>query len=109
MNLHSLSVNKKIQVLIKSLDGAKKTNQALASCKNGDELVEILLGASTKLQLGLTRHDLTITPPIRDWIWFKDNDPIITVGDNKPRYSRSKEINNKNKPKANKQKFLNLF
>jgi hypothetical protein len=39
-----------------------------------------LLGASAKLGLGLTRRDLTETPPIRDWIWFKNNQPLITIG-----------------------------
>ena len=35
-----------------------------------------ILGASAKLGLGLTRRDLLETPPIRDWIWFKNNDPL---------------------------------
>lgn len=43
-------------------------------------MVDILLGASAKLGLGLTRRDLTETPPIRDWIWFKNNQPLITIG-----------------------------
>ena len=79
MNLRSLPVSQKIELLVKALDGAEKTNRALATCSDGDAMVEILLGASAKLGLGLTRRDLTETPPIRDWIWFKNNDPLITV------------------------------
>ena len=72
---------------------------------------DLLLGASAKLGLGLTRRDLTETPPIRDWIWFKNNDPLVTVGDAKPRYRR--ETPEKPKPDPNQPKerkrFLGLF
>ena len=88
MNPSSLPVPQRIALLVKALDGAEKTNRALANCADADAMVEILLGASAKLGLGLTRRDLTETPPIRDWIWFKNNDPLITVGDDKPRYRR---------------------
>ena len=88
--------------MVKALDGAEKTNQALATCADGDEMIEILLGASAKLGLGLTRKHLTDTPPIRDWIWFKSNDPLLTVGDSKPRYRQDSED-------KKKRKFLGLF
>ena len=79
MNPSSLPVQQRIALLVQALDGAEKTNKALATCPDGDAMVDILLGASAKLGLGLTRRDLTETPPIRDWIWFKNNDPLVTV------------------------------
>ena len=104
MNLSSLPVQQRIALLVKALDGAEKTNRALANCVDADAMVEILLGASAKLGLGLTRRDLTETPPIRDWIWFKNNDPLITVGDDKPRYRREQP----SEP-APRRRFLGLF
>ena len=80
MHPSSLPVSKRITLLVRALNGAEKTNQALATCADGDAMVDIWLGASAKLGLGLTRRDLTETPPIRDWIWFKNNQPLITIG-----------------------------
>ena len=107
MKPSSLPVSQRIALLVKALDGAEKTNRALASCTDADAMVEILLGASAKLGLGLTRRDLTETPPIRDWIWFKSNDPLITVGDAKPRYRR--EQPSQPKPDAPRRRFFGLF
>ena len=90
MDPRTLPLGQRIALLVKALDGAEKTNKALATCADGDAMVEILLGASAKLGLGLTRRDLTETPPIRDWIWFKNNDPLLTVGDAMPRYRQDK-------------------
>ena len=104
MNPSSLPVPQRIALLVKALDGAEKTNRALANCSDADAMVEILLGASAKLGLGLTRRDLTETPPIRDWIWFKNNDPLITVGDDKPRYRREQA----SEP-GQRRRFLGLF
>jgi len=67
----SLSVAQWVRILVRVLDGVKRTNQALATCRTGEELVTILLGASSRLGLGLSRYDLLRTPPIRDWIWWK--------------------------------------
>ena len=105
MDLRSLSVSRRIELLVQALDGAEKTNRALATCADGDAMVDILLGASAKLGLGLTRRDLLETPPIRDWIWFKNNDPLVTVGDSKPRYRR--EVTET--PDEPRRKFLGLF
>ena len=102
---NKLPVPQQIALLVKALDGAKRTNEALANCKNGDEMVEVLLGASAKLGLSLTRRDLLNTPPIRDWIWFRNNDPLLTVGDSKPRYQQ-----NVDRPETTeRKKFLGLF
>ena len=105
MQSNKLPVPQQITLLVKALDGAKRTNEALAKCANGDEMVEILLGASAKLGLSLTRRDLMETPPIRDWIWFRNNDPLFTVGDSKPRYQQ-----NIDRPEpSERKKFLGLF
>ena len=109
MNRSSLPVIQRIDLLVKALDGAEKTNQALATCSDGDAMVEILLGASAKLGLGLTRRDLLNTPPIRDWIWFKNNDPLVTVGDAKPRYRREVPETSSDSNTKNRRKFLGLF
>ena len=111
MNPSSLPVQQRIALLVKALDGAEKTNKALATCADGDAMVDILLGASAKLGLRLTRRDLTETPPIRDWIWFKNNDPLVTIGDAKPRYRRETPENAKLEPtqQQERKRFLGLF
>ena len=111
MNPSSLPVQQRIALLVKALDGAEKTNKALATCADGDAMVNILLGASAKLGLGLTSRDLTETAPIRDWIWFKNNDPLITVGDAKPRYRRETPEKPKQVPtqQQERKRFLGLF
>ena len=80
MDIKKLSVGERIKVLVEALDGAEKTNEALSQCVDGDALVEVLLSAATKLGLGLTRDDLTKTPPIRDWIWWKNKEALVTLG-----------------------------
>jgi len=99
----SLSVLQRVSILVKALDGAKRTNEALARCANGDEMVEVLLKASAKLGLGLTRAELTRTPPIRDWIWWKNKEAVLTIGDAKPRYQQDQDR------EPERKKFLGLF
>jgi hypothetical protein len=84
----TLSVGQRVAILVKALDGAKRTNEALARCSNGDQMVEVLLDASSKLGLGLSRAELTRTPPIRDWVWWKNKEAVLTIGDAKPRYQQ---------------------
>jgi hypothetical protein len=86
MDPATLPVGQRVALLVKALNGAKRTNEALARCTDGDGMVEVLLDASRKLGLGLTRRDLLETPPIRDWIWWKNKEALLTIGDNKPRY-----------------------
>ena len=88
MNPASLPPSQKVKALVKALNGAKRTNEALARCQDGDEMIEVLLGASAKLGLGLTRDDLLSTPPIRDWIWWKNKEALLTIGDNRPPYQQ---------------------
>ncbi|MHA3960689.1 hypothetical protein [Synechococcus sp. LTW-G] len=104
----SLSVGRRVEILVKALDGAKRTNEALAKCANGDEMVEVLLNASSKLGLGLTQAELTRTPPIRDWIWWKNKEAVLTIGDAKPRYQQDGAQGRSDGDEPRK-KFLGLF
>jgi hypothetical protein len=109
-----LSVSQRVAILVKALDGAKRTNEALAKCVNGDQMVEVLLGASAKLGLGLTRAELTRTPPIRDWLWWKNKEALLTIGDAKPRYQQDGDQGRPQAPNAEdeaapRRKFLGLF
>ena len=83
-----MPVVQRVNALVGALDGAKRTNEALANSSNGDQMVEVLLDASRKLGLGLTRAELTRTPPIRDWIWWKNKEALLTIGDAQPRYQQ---------------------
>ena len=76
----SLPVARRVSLLVNALDGAQRTNEALAACANGEEMLDVLLGASMKLRLGLTREQLRDTPPIRDWVWWKNKQAIVTIG-----------------------------
>ena len=87
-DLRALPVGRRVAALVKALDGAQRTNEALARCTDGDAMVEVLLDASNRLGLGLSRADLLRTPPIRDWIWWKNKEAVFTVGDSKPRYQQ---------------------
>ncbi len=90
MNQKTLPVSERVQLLVDSLDGAEKTNEALSNCKNGDDMVEILLEASSRLGLGLTRNELMQTAPFRDWIWWKNKDAPLTLGDGILRFQQDK-------------------
>ena len=108
MQPNQLPVPQQIALLVRALDGAKRTNEALANCRNGDEMVDILLGASAKLGLSLTRRDLMETPPIRDWIWWKNKEAVLTIGDAKPRYQQDGAQGRSDGDEPRK-KFLGLF
>ena len=84
----SLPVLRRIDLLVKALNGARQTNEALARCGNGEEMLDVLLDASAKLGLGLSREQLRDTPPIRDWVWWKNKQAVLTIGDNSPRYQQ---------------------
>ena len=66
--------------MVAALDGAKQTNAALARCSDGEQMLDVLFSASQKLRLGLTREQLRNTPPIRDWVWWKNKQALITIG-----------------------------
>jgi hypothetical protein len=99
-DLKSLPVVQRVNALVGALNGAKRTNEALANCSNGEQMLDVLLDASAKLGLGLTREQLANTPPIRDWVWWKNKEAVFTIGDAKPRYQQDTQ-----KPK----RFLGLF
>lgn len=111
MDLQSLPVSQRINALVKALNGAQRTNEALARCSNGEEMLDVLLDASAKLGLGLTRDQLANTPPIRDWVWWKNKEAVFTVGDRKPRYQQDSPAARPDTPQPGSQrrKFLGLF
>ena len=110
MDPRSLSVGQRVGLLVKALDGAKRTNEALAQCTDGEAMLDVLLDASAKLGLGLTRQQLAATPPIRDWVWWKNKEAVFTIGDNKPRYQQDGG-QGRPAPDADqpRRKFLGLF
>ena len=89
-----LPVAQRVKLLVDALDGAENTNEALSNCQNSDSMINVLLNASEKLNLDLTKADLIKTPPIRDWIWYKDGGALLTVGDGIPRYQQDKNSAN---------------
>ena len=94
-DLKSLPVVQRVNALVGALDGAKRTNEALANCSNGEQMLDVLLDASAKLGLGLTRDQLANTPPIRDWVWWKNKEAVFTIGDAKPRYQQDTQQHRK--------------
>ena len=106
-DLKSLPVSQRINALVKALNGAKRTNQALAACADGEQMLDVLLDASSKLGLGLTREQLANTPPIRDWVWWKNKEAVITIGDSKPRYQQ--DGRRTEPPEGQRKRFLGLF
>ena len=90
MDPKTLPVNERVRLLVESLDGAEATNEALSNCEDGESMMDVLLGASSKLGLGLTKEDFLKTPPIRDWIWWKNKDAPLTLGDGVLRYQQDK-------------------
>ena len=90
MSFKNLPPAKRIQILVDSLDGSREINEALSTSKDGDSMIEILLEASSKLQLGLSRDDLTSHPPIRDWIWWKNKQALVTIGKGTPRHQQDR-------------------
>jgi hypothetical protein len=87
-DLRSLPTVQRVSLLVKALNGAKRTHEALARCGDGEAMLDVLLDASQRLGLGLSRADLRDTPPIRDWIWWKNKEAVLTIGDAKPRYQQ---------------------
>lgn len=112
-DLRSLPVVQRVGLLVKALNGAKRTNEALARCRDGEEMLDVLLDASQRLGLGLTRGNLQDTPPIRDWIWWKNKEAVFTIGDAKPRYQQDGGQGRTPVPEedqgSTRRKFLGLF
>jgi hypothetical protein len=111
VELKNLPVTQRVNALVKALNGAKRTNEALARCSNGEEMLDVLLDASAKLGLGLTREQLANSPPIRDWVWWKNKEAVFTIGDNKPRYQQDGGQGRSQAPEGDggRRRFLGLF
>ena len=108
----SLPTTRRITLLVKALNGARRTNEALARCRDGEEMLDVLVDASSRLGLGLDREDLRQTPPIRDWIWWKNKEAVLTIGDNKPRYQQDGGQGKAQAPSegpGERKRFLGLF
>ena len=86
MDFKTLPVKERLKLLVESLDGAEETNQRLSQCENSEAMLDILLDISSELKLGLTRDDLMQNPPIRDWIWWKNKEALVNLGDENLRY-----------------------
>ncbi len=80
MDSRKLSVNQRVKLLVDALDGAQSLNEELSNCKDGEAMIDLLLALSSKLELGLTRDELSKTAPIRDWIWWKNKESLVTLG-----------------------------
>ncbi len=88
MEDRTLSVQERVRLLIDALDGAEKINEALSKCENGEAMLEVLFEFSFNLKLGLSRDDLLKTPPIRDWIWWKNKQSLVTLGEGTLRHQQ---------------------
>ena len=88
MDLKEPSVTERIKMLVEALDGEQSINESLSQCDSGESMIEILLEVSSKLRLGLSRDDLTKNPPIRDWIWWKNKEALLTIGGGTPRHQQ---------------------
>ena len=91
MDSKTLPINEKVRLLVDSIDGDAETNNSLSNCIDGEAMLEILLESSSKMDLGLTREDFLRTPPIRDWIWWKNKDAPLTLGEGILRYQQDKK------------------
>ena len=50
----------------------------------------------------------TNTPPIRDWVWWKNKEAVLTIGDDKPRYQQDGGQGRREPPEG-RRRFLGLF
>jgi hypothetical protein len=84
-----MTVGQRVRALVRGIEGHARWNEALAKAPTADAMLDLLVSASDRLGLGLTRAELASTPPLRDWLWFKTNKPLLTIGDELPRYRQS--------------------
>lgn len=88
MSSRNLPVKDRLKVLVESLDGDQKVNEALSKCDNSEVMLDILMDISMRLDLSLTRDDLSNNQPTRDWIWWKNKEALVNLGDNNLRYQQ---------------------
>ncbi len=92
MDQQNLPVNEQLKVLVASLDGDEENNLALSQCKDAEEMLDILLKISSQSGLGLSRNDLKENPPTRDWIWWKNKEALVNLGDNNLRHQQDSAV-----------------
>ncbi len=88
MDSKKLALNERVKLLVDALDGDEKINEALSRCEDGEDMLDVLIDVSSGLKLGLSRDDLKRTPPIRDWIWWKNKQSLVTLGDGTLRHQQ---------------------
>ncbi len=88
MDYRNSTVKEKLKLLVDSLDGDEQNNQKLSQCKDSEGMLDVLLEISSVMELGLTREDLRENPPTRDWIWWKNKEALVNLGDNNLRYQQ---------------------
>ena len=86
MDSRNSPIKERLKLLLDSLDGDEKTNERLSQCQDSDAMLDVLLDVSSRLELGLTRDDLKKNPPIRDWVWWKNKEALVNLGDENLRY-----------------------
>ncbi len=86
MDLRKSPLKERLKILVESLDGAEETNEALSQSIDSEAMLDVLLDFSAKLGLDLTRDELKQNPPIRDWIWWKNKEALVNLGDENLRY-----------------------
>ena len=95
MDPKALPVNERVRLLVDAIDGSPEVNDALSNCEDGEAMVNVLFRTSANMGLGLTRDDFLKTPPIRDWIWWKNKDAPLTLGDGILRYQQDQKSQNR--------------
>ncbi len=95
MQPKDLPTNERVKLLVESIDGNSEVNNALSNCVDGEAMLDVLLATSTKMGLGLTKKDFLSTPPIRDWVWWKNKDAPLTLGEGILRYQQDKKSENR--------------
>ena len=88
MDTRNQPIKERVKLLVNALDGSEKLNEALSRCEDGEAMLKVLLETSLDLKLGLSRDDLLKTPPIRDWIWWKNKQALVTVGEGTLRHQQ---------------------
>ena len=86
MDSRNSPIKERLKLLLDSLDGDEKTNERLSQCQDSDAMLDVLLDVSSRLELGLTRDELKENPPIRDWVWWKNKEALVNLGDENLRY-----------------------
>ncbi len=107
MDFKELPVTTRIKSLVDALDGETEANEALSRCEDGEAMIDVLINVSSKLGLGLTREELMTNAPIRDWIWWKNKQSLVTLGDGTLRHQQ--DISSKTRWDSWSLGFFKLF